>query len=132
MLARPRVLVCRAPGAAIPGLHRPFLDAADIRQVLENLLGVVLYAVRRACPDMAGAIPEAPRRQDLMVLGAGKLAVRAPGLAVSVLDRLDKAVIPVHLASVVCRLENLVANSAVLPGAAAAELYRQDAGLSAA
>ena len=96
-----------------------------------NLLDADLCAVRRVCFGTADAILEAPRRQDLMVLDAGKLAVREPRLAVSVPDRLDMVLILERLAWVVFRPDCLVANSADLPDAAAGP-YTQAVGQSAA
>ncbi len=56
----------------------PFPDVADIHPAAASLLDADRGAVHRVCFDMADAAPEVPRRQDLKVLAAEKLAVRAP------------------------------------------------------
>ena len=71
------------------GLRLPSRGVADSHQDAASLWDAGLDAVRRACPDMADAIPEV--RRDLMDEAAGKLAVREPRLADAVLGHPDPA-----------------------------------------
>jgi hypothetical protein len=129
-LARPDVPVFLRVAAVHQDLCLlPFPDVADIHQGEASLLDADRGVVHQVCFGMADAAPEGPRRQDLKVLAAEKLAAHA-------LSRLADAVLD-HLASVLS-LERpawdvLVERWAELLGAAAElVLYKPDAVQSAA
>lgn len=118
------------PQAAVGhlGLLRPFPGEVDSLRVAVSLLDVDHDAVRRACPDMVGAIPEVHRGLPVrLVWGAEKLAVRELCLADAVRAHPDSAlaVFP-GLPALVCLVERWALRRA------AAELYIPDEALSAA
>jgi hypothetical protein len=89
---RPDVSVFPQAAVGHLGLRHPFRGVADIRLDAESLWDAAHDAVRRACPDMADAIPEVRRgRWDRLVWAAEKLAGREPRLADAVLAHLGPA-----------------------------------------
>ena len=92
MLARPDAPVFPQAVVGHQGLLHPFRDVADSHPDAESLLDADRDAVRRACPDMADAIPGGRRGLPVqMDEAAEKLADREPRLADAVLARPDSA-----------------------------------------
>lgn len=88
-MARPDALVFPPAAVDRPVLRLPSRGVADSRPDAVSLWDADLDVVRRACPDMADAIPEA--RRGLMDEAVGKLAGREPRLADAVLGHLALA-----------------------------------------
>ena len=96
MLGRPDAQDVLRVEAVLRALRpRPFLGAADIRPDAENLSDAGRGAVHRPVYfDMADAAREPLAHQDLMAVGAGKLAARGRSRpADAVPERLDTAVL---------------------------------------
>jgi hypothetical protein len=82
VLARPDVPVFPQAAVDRPALRLPFRGVADSRRDAVSLWDVDLDVVRRACLDMADAIPEV--RRDLLAqkdVAVEKWAGREPRLA---------------------------------------------------
>ena len=89
MLARPDAPAFPLAAVDHPALRLPFRGVADSHPDAVSLWDADHGVVRRACPDMADAIPEV--RRGLMDEAAGKLAVREPRLADAVPAHPDPA-----------------------------------------